>query len=58
MADQWAAGAAKREHRASTGGGAEQTVLAAGKTISRTFLKSVLRGRAVEEWKREIEKRS
>ena len=58
VADQWAADAAKREHRASTGGGAEQTVLAAGKTISRAFLKSVLRGRGVEEWEMEIGKRS
>ena len=52
VADQWAVDAATRKHRASTGGGTDQTVLSVGKTISRAFLKSVLRGRAVEEWKR------
>ena len=37
--------------------GTDQTPLGAGRTVSRAFLKAVLRKRAVDSWKREIERR-
>ena len=45
VADQWAVDAAAREFRASRGSEADRILMTADKTVSRAFLKSVLRGR-------------
>ena len=58
VTDQWAVDAASREHKARTGGGIDQTLRATGQKTSKAFLKSVLRRRAIDGWRRDIERRS
>ena len=57
VADQWAVDAASRERRASRGSEAIRAVATADKTVSRAFLKSTFRKRAVSAWRKEIRRR-
>ena len=57
VADQWAVDAEMREMRASRGGDASQAALRPDRMMSRSFLKSTLRKRAVSSWRDEIRQR-
>ena len=58
IADQWATEAATRELRTRGVSSVGRDTIAADTTVSRTFLKSALRRRAVSVWRDEIRKRS
>ena len=58
VADQWAVDAALRERRASRGSETVLAVATADRTVSRAFLKSTFRKRAVCAWREEIRRRS